>query len=108
MRDIAQRKSDYLRISRRSELRRLHAWLALVSTAAPCTKVHSRDYLGGKKLMAFTPVPRKRSCLLSFAATGSLGFLLAQAAAAQAIQSSPPAPMQPVARDGAEYRWVNK
>jgi hypothetical protein len=60
--------------------------------------------------MALNPVPScKRSCLLSFAAAGSLGFLLTQTAATQAIQwSSPPAPMQPAARDGAEYRWLNK
>src|ERR1700751_5289099 len=51
----------------------------------------------------------KRSSLLCFAAATSLGFLLARGAAAQAMQSSsPPAPMQPAARDGAEYRWLNK
>ncbi len=60
--------------------------------------------------MAPNPAPLcKRSCLLSFAAAASLGFLLTRAAAAQAMQSSsPPAPMQPAARDGAEYRWLNK
>ena len=74
------------------------------------TKVPSRDYVGGKKLMALNPAPScRRSCLLSLAAAVSLGFLLTRAAAAQAIQSlSPPAPMQPATRDGAEYRLLNK
>ena len=60
--------------------------------------------------MALNPAPScTRSCLLSFAATASLSFLLTQAAVAQAIPSSyPPAPMQPTERDGAQYRWLNK
>ena len=51
----------------------------------------------------------KRSCFLCFAAASSLSFLLTWTAAAQAMQSfSPPAPMQPAARDGAENRWLAK
>lgn len=60
--------------------------------------------------MAPNPVPSsKRSCLLFFASAAGLAFLLTQPATAQAIQStSPPVPMKPADRDGAEYRWLNK
>jgi hypothetical protein len=51
----------------------------------------------------------KGSRFLWFAAASSLGFLLTWTAPAQALQSfSPPAPMQPAPRDGAEYSWLNK